>query len=91
MRINIETRIMEEQKKQEEKKVEKKLEKEVRMLLQVHDELVFEIANERVEKIVPNLKDIMEHVLTEETSKGIPVLVEVKLGQNWEEMEKMKF
>ncbi len=67
-----------------------KLESRVRMLLQVHDELVFEIKKEDVETIVPKLTQIMENVLTKKEAKDVPILVEVKVGENWEEMEKYK-
>lgn len=61
---------------------------EVRMLLQVHDELVFEIKKERVKEVVPELVKIMEGVLSEEDSHGVPLLADVKVGKNWNEMEK---
>ena len=59
----------------------------VRMLLQVHDELVFEIKNNQVDEVVPELVKIMEAVFTEKETHGVPVKVEVKVGQNWQQME----
>ncbi len=50
-----------------------------RMLLQVHDELVFEVPEEELEimqKIVP---DVMEHALELE----VPLKVDVHYGQTW--------
>lgn len=67
---------------------EKLLDK-VRMLLQVHDELVFEIKKERVAQVVPEIKKIMESVLSPELSLGVPIVVNVKVGKNWGEMENM--
>ncbi|HEU4677159.1 MAG TPA: DNA polymerase [Candidatus Paceibacterota bacterium] len=67
-----------------------KLTEDVRMLLQVHDELVFEIREERVKELVPELKRIMETVLTGDEAKGVPIIAEAKVGDNWDEMEKMK-
>jgi DNA polymerase I len=55
-----------------------KISDSVRMLLQIHDELVFEIKNEELSKQIPVLKAIMESP------------VEVKIGQNWRDMEKLK-
>ncbi|OGG41472.1 hypothetical protein A2837_03110 [Candidatus Kaiserbacteria bacterium RIFCSPHIGHO2_01_FULL_46_22] len=69
---------------------ENKLNDDVRMLLQVHDELVFEIKEDKVEKIVPELARIMSSVLNEKDTKDVPVSVEAKLGDNWTEMEKFK-
>lgn len=63
------------------------LNNEVKMLLQVHDELVFEIKNEKLEETVPQLLEIMTSVLTIEQTKGVPIQAEIKIGNNWEEMK----
>lgn len=68
----------------------KKLEKDVRMLLQVHDELVFEVRTACLEEVIPPLVSIMESVIPPTKTLGVPILVEVKVGDNWEEMEKRK-
>lgn len=57
---------------------------EIRMLLQVHDELVFEIKQGEEEKWVKKLKFIMEN----STKLSVPIIVEAKIGPNWGEMEK---
>jgi DNA polymerase-1 len=59
------------------------LDNEVRMLLQVHDELVFEIKSEKVAEVVPEIKRIMESVLTKEQSKGVVCAVNVSVGTSW--------
>ena len=69
---------------------EKKLEGKVAMLLQVHDELLFEIETKSLDSIIPELVSRMTDVVPEKDSNGVPVAVEVKVGQNWEEMEKWK-
>jgi DNA polymerase-1 len=58
------------------------------MLLQVHDELVFEIKTELVEKIVPELVIRLEGALQDKETFGVPLVAEVKVGENWNEMEK---
>lgn len=63
----------------------------VLMMLQVHDELVFEMPTELLSQVVPILAACMEGVLTPTETKGVPILVEVKVGANWEEMEKYPF
>lgn len=63
-----------------------KLDKDVRMLLQVHDELVFEIKENLLDKVLPELKNIMESVFTGKDTKDVPILVEVKVGDNWKEL-----
>ena len=55
------------------------------ILLQVHDELVLEVATEDVDMVCHGLKEMMEGVATFE----VPLLVEVKAGQNWGEMEEV--
>jgi DNA polymerase-1 len=58
----------------------------IRMLLQVHDELVFEIKEELVKTVVPELRSIMEQVLTETERAGVPLRVEAKAGKNWNDV-----
>lgn len=66
---------------------ELQLEQDVRLLLQVHDELIFEIRNEKRSVVIPTILDIMTNALDEKRTKGVPILAEVKVGQNWEEMK----
>lgn len=58
---------------------------EVRMLLQVHDELLFEAKTELVQKLSENIKSIMENVY----KLNVPLTVDVKYGYNWSDMENM--
>ena len=69
--------------------VKNKLEKNVRLLLQVHDELVFEIKTSLVKKVALELKKIMENILSQKQAKGVPLVVEVKYGGNWGELKSM--
>lgn len=66
---------------------EMKLENDVRLLLQVHDELVFEIKEDKVEVVTPTLVEMMTDILTKEQAKKVPILAEVKVGENWENMK----
>lgn len=68
---------------------ELRLQSDVQMLLQVHDELIFEIKEEKLAAVVPTLLEIMTNVLTPQQTKGVPILAEIKMGPNWEEMEKV--
>ena len=69
--------------------VKNKLEENVRLLLQVHDELVFEIKTSLVKKVALELKKIMENILSQKQAKGVPLVVEVKYGGNWGELKSM--
>lgn len=59
---------------------------EIKMLLQVHDELVFEVAEDKVEHWAKKLIPLMENAI----KLSVPVRVEAKVGDNWGEMEKLK-
>ena len=65
------------------------LEKEVQLVLQVHDELVYEVEESKVEVAAKNLKEIMESVLTKKQSDNVPLIVDMKVGDNWGELEEL--
>ena len=52
-----------------------------RMLLQVHDELVFEIPEEQLQKAADFIQGVMEGVMDLE----VPLVVDVGWGKNWAE------
>ena len=56
-----------------------------RMILQVHDELVFEVPVEELERAKRLIKTMMEGVAT----LDVPIKVEIKVGKNWYEAEPM--
>lgn len=53
------------------------------MVLQVHDELVFEVPPDELDRLAPMVKNLMETAYP----LAVPILVEVKVGKNWAEME----
>lgn len=55
---------------------------ESKMILQVHDELVFEIPDKEVEKAAKFIEKIMEEVYT----LKVPIKVSVYYGNNWKDM-----
>ncbi len=66
---------------------QKGLEKEVRMLLQVHDELIFEIKSTLIDGLLDEIQNIMQSVLTPEQTKGVPIVSNRAVGTTWGEME----
>jgi DNA polymerase-1 len=50
-----------------------------KMLLQVHDELVFDVHNDELEKIQPMIKHEMENAFKLE----VPLVVDLGMGKNW--------
>ncbi len=53
------------------------------LLLQVHDELVYEIRSEHVGKFSPAIRRIMESALEGEETYGVPILATMKSGPDW--------
>jgi len=52
----------------------------VRMIMQVHDELVFEVHKDDVEQVSQKIHELMEN----STQLDVPLLVEVGSGENWD-------
>lgn len=57
-----------------------------RLILQVHDELLFECSPEEVEDTARMVKDKMENAL----KLSVPVVVDLKIGRTWGEMRPLK-
>ncbi|HEY3523047.1 MAG TPA: DNA polymerase I [Candidatus Limnocylindrales bacterium] len=53
-----------------------------RLLLSVHDELLFEVPRDEVDRLVPAVRETMEGALP----LGVPLTVDVKVGDDWESM-----
>ena len=51
------------------------------MIMQVHDELVFECPNENADKVMKVMKDTMEQTV----ELNIPLIAEAAIGNNWNE------
>ncbi|HUC69017.1 MAG TPA: DNA polymerase I [Stellaceae bacterium] len=56
-----------------------------RMLLQVHDELVFEAPEPEAEETAALVKEVMEHAPSPALSLSVPLTVETGMATNWEE------
>ncbi len=52
-----------------------------KMILQVHDELVFDAVREEVDYITPKIRELMTQALL--LPRGVPLEVEVGVGDNW--------
>ncbi|MFH2137162.1 MAG: DNA polymerase I [Candidatus Omnitrophota bacterium] len=53
------------------------------MVLQVHDELVFDVPDTEMNKVRKIVKDVMENVL----KLDVPIKVSLKIGSNWKDMK----
>ena len=58
--------------------------KSVRMLLQVHDELIFEVAEGEVAKTTEIVRRVMEKSAEPAISLAVPLKVDAKAADNWE-------
>ncbi len=56
-----------------------------RMLLQVHDELVFEVPESEVERTLPVVKAVMEDAPHPAVSLSVPLSVDARAAANWDE------
>lgn len=50
-----------------------------KMILQVHDELIFDTKKEELEEVISLVKEIMEHTIT----LKVPLNVDLEYGDNW--------
>jgi len=69
--------------------VKEKLDDKVKMTLQVHDELVFEVDEKIVDSVVEKIKKIMETLVPLEKTGGVVLKVEASVGENWKEMKRI--
>ena len=58
---------------------------DAKMLLQVHDELIFEVAEKDVKKTLPVVTKIMEEAPLPAVALSIPLSVDARAASNWEE------
>ncbi len=56
---------------------------QTKMILQVHDELVFEVPENELKSVEPKIKSLMINAF----HLSVPILVESKVGHNWGELE----
>jgi DNA polymerase-1 len=56
-----------------------------RMLLQVHDELVFEVPEAEVDKTLPVVTAVMRDAAMPALALSVPLHVEAKAADNWDD------
>ncbi|MEJ2623967.1 MAG: DNA polymerase I [Pseudolabrys sp.] len=69
-------------------RIEPELEKaklSAQMLLQVHDELIFEVPEDEVEKTLPVVARVMEKAPEPAVMLNVPLQVEARAADNWDE------
>jgi DNA polymerase-1 len=58
-----------------------------KMILQIHDELLFDVPKDETQVFASLVRKCMEHCLT----LDVPVKVDIKIGKNWSKMEPYAF
>ncbi|MEK7086633.1 MAG: DNA polymerase [Patescibacteria group bacterium] len=66
-----------------EKRGTNKDQEKTKLLLSIHDELLFEISDDILKETAPLIKNIMEKIY----ALSVPLTVETKTGKNWGEMK----
>ncbi|NKN37149.1 DNA polymerase I [Agrobacterium sp. a22-2] len=61
------------------------LSEKARMLLQVHDELIFEVEDEAIEATLPVVVNVMEHAAMPAIAMRVPLKVDARAAHNWDE------
>ena len=56
-----------------------------KMLLQVHDELIFEVDNDAIDDTISAVRDVMENAPLPAVKLDVPLTVDAGQGQNWAE------
>jgi len=56
-----------------------------RMLLQVHDELVFEVPDAELERTLPVVSKVMEEAPLPALALSVPLKVDARAARNWDE------
>jgi DNA polymerase-1 len=58
---------------------------DARMLLQVHDELVFEVPEAQVEAALPVIRKVMVEAPQPAVELKVPLVVDARAADNWDE------
>ena len=64
-----------------------KLEEKIYLILQIHDELIYEIKEDIIEDVTPEIINIMESVLSSNEIKEVPIVANFSKGPNWAELK----
>ena len=55
----------------------------VKLILQIHDEIIYEMPEELVDEYAPEIEKIMEKVLTKTETKDVPIIADCSAGKDW--------
>lgn len=69
---------------------EREAQKDAYLLLQVHDELIYEIADVRVAELAPHIRATMASILSLEETKGVPLTAKAAAGPSWADLKEIR-
>lgn len=69
------------------KRIDDEIGDDADLILQVHDELVYEIKEEKAEKVAEKIKSIMESIIDPKDIKGIRCVANAAIGKNWGDLK----
>lgn len=69
--------------------MENRLNDKVFLILQIHDELIYEVSKDCGEKVLADIKEIMESVLPPEKISDVPIVVNISAGDDWGNIKKL--
>ncbi|MES0812414.1 DNA polymerase I [Roseibium sp. SCPC15] len=58
---------------------------DAQMLLQVHDELIFEVPDAQVDDTIPVIREVMENACEPALKLSVPLKVDARAASNWDE------
>ncbi|POF32976.1 DNA polymerase I [Roseibium marinum] len=58
---------------------------DAQMLLQVHDELIFEVPDDQVDAAIPVIREVMENACEPVLKLSVPLQVDARAAHNWDE------
>ncbi|MEK7480439.1 MAG: DNA polymerase [Patescibacteria group bacterium] len=59
------------------------------LVLQIHDELVYELAEDIAQTAARAIRDVMESVAPKDRLSGVPILAEAAVGSDWGSLQKV--
>lgn len=69
---------------------EQNFSEDVHLILQVHDELVYEVRAKKLDEVAARIRKTMETILPLLKTSGIPLSAKASAGENWADMQEIE-
>jgi DNA polymerase-1 len=67
----------------------KKHEGDIKLVMQIHDSLIFEVKESKATEFAKEVKRAMEASMPAKDTRGVPILVDVAIGPHWGDMKRV--